>query len=142
MTKKLESVLLLDDNLATNFLHKKFLEKSECAERIVDFRSGTNALKYLTQEGITQPDLILVDINMPIMSAWEFLEEYGKLNELAENESVVILLSTSLSPADKEKADKVKLIKEVMLKPLTNEGITAIIEKYFGKKIRRTVTKN
>ena len=128
MSTKLKSVLLLDDNLATNFFHKKILEKSNSAELILEFRSGINALKYLSQEGIQQPELIMVDINMPIMSAWEFLEKYNSIAKESKTSTKVVLLSTSLSPADKEKADAIPLIKEVLLKPLTKESIERVVE--------------
>jgi len=128
MSKKLKSVLLLDDNLATNYFHKKIIEKSNSVERVLEFRSGINALKYLEQDGIEPPELIMVDINMPIMSAWEFLEKLQKLKKESKIKTKVILLSTSLSPADKEKADKIPLIKEVLLKPLTKDSIHNVIE--------------
>ncbi len=133
MQKKLKSILLLDDNLATNFIHKKFLQKANCAEQIIDFRSGINALKYLTQQGIRQPDMIMVDINMPIMSAWEFLELYENSRQITKTDTTIVLLSTSLSPADKEKADNTPVIKEVLLKPLSVESIQQTIDKHFNK---------
>jgi len=128
MSRKLKSVLLLDDNLATNFFHKKIIEKSKSAELILEFRSGINALNYLSQEGIEHPELILIDINMPVMSAWEFLEKFNKLKKESKLSTKVILLSTSLSPTDKEKADQIPLITEVLLKPLTEESLQRIIK--------------
>ncbi len=125
----MKSVLLLDDNLATNFFHKKIIEKSNTAEVVLEFRSGANALKYLKQEGIEQPELIFVDINMPIMGAWEFLEKFQNLKHVTEKNTTVIILSTSLSPDDKTKADKIPIIKEMLLKPLTKESILQVIEK-------------
>ena len=128
MSRKLKSILLLDDNLATNFFHKKIIEKVNSAELILEFRSGINALNYLGQDGIELPELMMVDINMPIMSSWEFLEKFNEINKVAKTNTKVVLLSTSLSPADKEKADKLPLIKEILLKPLTKESIQAVID--------------
>lgn len=128
MSRKLKSVLLLDDNLATNYFHKKIIEKSNSAEQVLEFRSGINALKYLSQKGIEPPELMMVDINMPIMSAWEFLEKFSKIKKESKTDTKVYLLSTSLSPTDKEKADQIPLIKEVLLKPLTKESIHRVIE--------------
>jgi len=135
MSKKLKSVLLLDDNFATNFFHKKIIEKAEAAEQVLEFRSGTNALKYLKQDGIEQPDLIMVDINMPVMDAWEFLEKLEKLYQNKERTTRVILLSTSLSPSDKEKADNIAAIEEVLLKPLTKESILEVVNNVVVKKV-------
>ena len=134
MDNKLKSVLLLDDNLATNFFHKKIIEKSKSAELILEFRSGINALNYLSQEGIQPPELILVDINMPIMSAWEFLERFDDLKKESKTNTNVVLLSTSLSPADKEKADMIPLIKEILLKPLTKESLQRVINDIISEK--------
>ncbi|WP_405411946.1 response regulator [Maribacter sp. Asnod1-A12] len=127
MSIKLKSVLLLDDNLATNYFHKKIIEKSGSTELVLEFRSGINALNYLGQEGIEPPELMMVDINMPIMSAWEFLDKFNKLKNKTNFGTKIILLSTSLSPADKEKADEIPLIKEVLLKPLTKESILRVV---------------
>ncbi|CAM3317013.1 response regulator [Zobellia roscoffensis] len=134
MDKKLKSILLLDDNLSTNFFHKKIIEKSNVADLVLEFRSGTNALKYLSQEGIEQPELILVDINMPVMNAWVFLDKFSKLKNDSKIKTTIILLSTSLSPADKERADAIPLIEHVLLKPLTKESILKVIENIIEKK--------
>lgn len=129
MKTKVKSVLLLDDNYATNYLHKKFLEKSDCTESILEFRSGIDALNYLKQPDVLIPDFLFIDINMPVMDAWEFLDYYTELDEKCKT-SVVILLSTSLSPSDKEKASVSPIIKQVVLKPLKPDIIEELIQKY------------
>jgi len=131
MNGKIKTVLLLDDNGATNIIHKKFIAKTSCVEQILKFQSGVKALQYLKSEAYEQPDLIFVDINMPIMNGWEFLEELKKLKDSDKNESIVILLSTSLSSAEREKANSIKIIDEVRLKPLTVKAVQKIIVDFF-----------
>ena len=131
MERKLKTILLLDDNSATNYIHKKFLIEANCAERILDFQSGINALKYLNSEVDAHPDLIFIDINMPIMDAWEFLEGYRKIEHEDKQKTKKILLSTSLSPSDKERASKINFIDGIRLKPLNIESIHSIINDFF-----------
>ncbi|MRI00698.1 response regulator [Kriegella sp. EG-1] len=131
MPKQLDTILLLDDNYSTNFIHKKFISDANCTEQIIDFQSGIDALDYLSDVKNKIPDLIFVDINMPIMSAWEFLTNFNELDRDDTDNSVIILLTTSLSPKDEEKAANISTINGIWLKPLSEEKIGAIIEKYF-----------
>jgi len=108
LKKKLNSVLLLDDNAATNFINRKFVRMAGCTEKIVDFQSGDTALEYLKMNKEVLPDLIFLDINMPIMNAWEFLEEFQNLIEKKEERPAVVLLSTSLSPIDRKSCPKLQ----------------------------------
>ena len=126
----LKTILLVDDNKATNFIHKKFILKADCTKEVLTFQAGRKAIEYLTKAS-KPPELIFVDINMPTMDAWEFLECYNGLLPNGNNNSKVILLTTSLSPRDNEKIKSYLLIAEVVLKPLTPEMIQGIIKRYF-----------
>lgn len=132
MTKKLQTILLLDDNPATNFIHKKFISKVDCAEKILDFQSGINALEYLKSESASAPELMLVDINMPIMDAWEFLTEFKDIKNPKLKDTKVVLLSTSMSETDKEKAQQIGIINGMRLKPLTVKTVHEIMEEFFS----------
>lgn len=131
MTKKLDTILLLDDNPATNFIHKKFISKVNCAKQIVAFQSGVEALEYLQSDKTKTPELLLVDINMPIMDAWEFLAEFQKTKPEESKEAKVILLSTAMTPKDMEKAEAIDIISGVRLKPLTVKTVREIMDKFF-----------
>ncbi len=131
MNKKLKTVLLLDDNGATNVIHAKFISKANCVEQILKFQCAIKALKHLKSEAPKSPDLIFVDINMPVMNGWKFLEEFEKMNSPEKKESIVVLLSTSLSSNDREKASKTKSIDEVRLKPLTVKAVQEIVANFF-----------
>lgn len=75
--------------------------------------------------------LILLDINMPVMDGWEFAEVFSKLEENQKEKIVIIMLTSSLNPDDKERASKLSVISGFQHKLLTMEGLTAILNKHF-----------
>ena len=116
--KKFKCVLLVDDDEPTNFLNKITLKKYGCAEKIVAVFDGQQGLNYLSEHVDDDfPELIFLDINMPLMNGWEFLEEYQKLN-LNQKNPIIIMLTTSINPDDEEKSKKYNCIAGFMHKPL------------------------
>ena len=96
MKKKLNCILLVDDDKATNFLHKKIIGNNDVSENILVALNGKEAMIIICNALIdndknnTLPELVFLDINMPIMNGWEFMEEYQKLIG-SKNKSVGIL---------------------------------------------------
>ena len=88
-------------------------------------------LKSPVNTGSTHPDLIFVDINMPRMNGWEFLEEYNKLADQFKSQAIVVMLTTSGNPDDKAKAKLSKVISDFITKPLTKEILEGIVKQYF-----------
>jgi CheY-like chemotaxis protein len=134
MTKKLKCVLLIDDDKSANFLHKFVINKTGLVEKIVDVQSGEEGLEFLRQKEDSKypkTDLIFLDINMPGMTGWDFLEEYNKLDESLKGKIMIIMLSTSDNPEDKEKASKIRTVHDFLNKPLTVERFTKIVEHFF-----------
>ena len=137
MENKLNCVLLIDDDEATNLVNKMVVNKLDCAESVEIAYNGQEALDFLksTTDGkYPQPDLIILDINMPVMDGWEFLEEYNQLNDDQLGRVVVTMLTTSLNPEDKAKADNSPNINDFLNKPLTTEALAGIIAHYFPEK--------
>jgi len=134
MRPKLKTILLVDDDEATNFIHQMVIKQMGCTENIVVRENGVEALEYLTASidgNYPQPDLILLDINMPRMDGWEFLEEYKKLDDDQLAKTVIVMLTTSLNPDDKDKANIIPVITGFMSKPLTTEMLEEILVKHF-----------
>ena len=138
MSRKLNCILLVDDDEGTNVLNRMVIEELQCAEYIKTAYNGLEALDFLrsTTDGKhPQPELILLDINMPEMDGWEFLDEYYKLNTDQLGHVVVVMLTTSLNPEDEEKANAIPNIAGFLTKPLTEPVLKDIIEHYFPKEI-------
>jgi len=131
MKRKLKSILLIDDDEPTNFFSSLLIEDADCTENIQIAESGQRALRLLNSDALPTPDLIFLDINMPAMDGWEFLEKYKQLPKEQQSKIVIIMLTTSLNPDDREKASKIKEISGFETKPLTPELIDSVLLKYF-----------
>ena len=126
--------MLIDDNPDDNFFHEREINKIKFAPAIVTEESAMDALAYLKskKENGTCPDLIFLDINMPGMNGWDFLEQYNKLDKELQNGVVIIMLTTSENPDDKAKAKSWSFVSDYITKPLTEEVLQEIITKYFS----------
>jgi len=127
MMKTLKCIMLVDDNPNDNFFHERVIRKCNAAELVVVRQSGMSALEYLRseREGELRPDLIFLDINMPGMNGWEFLEKFEQLDPISKSGLVVVILTTSENPDDRAKADEMHA--RFTTKPLTPEALEEII---------------
>lgn len=124
----INNVLLVDDNKATNYIHSKFIAKSGKAKEVNSFMVGEQALDFLENTD-NFPQLIFLDINMPTMDAWEFLERYREIK--TRKATKLFLLTTSISPQDQQKMKAYPEVAEMLFKPLSTEKIDTLIKKYF-----------
>jgi CheY-like chemotaxis protein len=139
MMNKVNCVLLIDDDYSTNFLNKKVVEKADCSEHIQVTSSAEEALDYLQSKGkfsengdkFPQPGLVFLDINMPGMDGWDFLEEYKKLPREKKGRIVISMLTTSLNPEDRARAGSISEVDHFLTKPLTADAIQAIVNTYY-----------
>ncbi len=139
MKIKLNCILIIDDDEPTNFISRMLIDEYDCAENIEIVQSGAEALRYLAKCEQANPgnnfnlcpDLILLDINMPAMNGWEFLEQYEKLDKTIKDNIVIEMLTTSINPDDRLKAENIKAVAGFETKPLTTEKIDSIIKQHF-----------
>ncbi|GAB1855291.1 response regulator [Flavobacteriaceae bacterium MHTCC 0001] len=120
--KSIKHVLLIDDDKFTSFYNEKIVKKHSNYNILDSVNSGKAALEYLQKsiKGSAQvPDVIFLDINMPSMNGWEFIEEFRKLDVNFTESIEIIMLTTSSNPSDKEKADKSNEISHFINKPLS-----------------------
>ena len=133
--KPFKSILLIDDDEATNYLHKFYINEWEITEKIYVAVNGKEAIDFLqTNESFKneKPSLILLDINMPVMNGFEFMEAYGELEDELKASTVVVMLTTSLHPKDLERADTFSDLKAYINKPLTKDEIYAALKLKVG----------
>ena len=129
--KKLKHILLIDDDEPTTFMYTMVLEQSGYSENILVAQGGEEALDILQKTSGDSPELIFVDINMPRMDGWEFLEQYKQISNAKTKKPVIIMLSTSLNPDDETKANEIPEVAAFMHKPLTPGMLQQIVMKYF-----------
>lgn len=135
MSNELKCIMLVDDNKDDNFFHERVIKKCNAAEVVISKQRAKDALAYLRSEknsGDLHPDLIFLDINMPGMNGWEFLEEYNKLDENLKSRVIVVMLTTSENPDDRMKAKSMNIASDFKTKPLTREMLERIIDRYFN----------
>jgi len=122
---KYKIVMLIDDNEIDNMINQKMLESANFSEQYYVYTSGQSALDFLgnlvKQEsaGELLPDMILLDINMPLIDGFQFLDRFSELNTSAKPNIDVFMLTTSINPSDKERANENELINKFLIKPLT-----------------------
>lgn len=119
-----KTCLLIDDNYIDNFVTRRILENSNFAEQIIVRQSPTEAINSL-REGIIKPDVIFLDVRMPLMSGFEFLEEYDKLL-INKKDIKIFMLSSSLDPMDMKESVGNKYITQFIHKPLTIKALEEI----------------
>ena len=131
MKKKLECILLVDDNNDDNIYHKIVIERMDITKRIEIAMNGIEALAFLKKENQVIPELIFLDINMPKMNGWEFLEQYKNLNLNQKARITIMMLTTSANPDDIRKAKEIEEVTGYQTKPLTTEMLNEILDTYF-----------
>ena len=135
MKSLLKTIMLIDDDVPTNYLNKMVIDQTECAEKVITVNSGIDALEFLkSQPKEKMPDLIFLDINMPAMNGWEFLEAYKMIPAEKKENTVVMMLSTSENPDDKMRANCIKDISGFMVKPLSEDVVTNVMGEFFTEK--------
>ncbi len=127
---KFNNVFVVDDDKVHHFIIKKLLEKNNIQVNPCFFENGQDALsdiKAKLNQSENLPDLILLDINMPVLDGWQFLEEFNELKKKILKEIVIYVVSSSEDYFNADKLEQFKnLIAEYHVKPMTNEVIKTI----------------
>lgn len=124
----IERVLLIDDNPIDNLVHRQIISSSLPGVRIDVFEEAQEALSFIeTALADSQPDLILLDIMMPGMDGFEFLEAFARLPEEKRQKCRILLLSTSDSFKDLNRANKNPLVTKFLNKPLKKEMLDTFL---------------
>jgi len=125
---KINCILLVDDDETTNFVNQLMLEHMEVTDQVLVAYNGREALTLIQQQCC--PTLILLDINMPVMNGFEFMEAYEQLELPHKQSVVVVMLTTSLNPKDMERLKEMS-IQGVLNKPLTEEMVQMMLRQHF-----------
>jgi len=116
-----DAVFLVDDDPINNLINKRFLAKLGNCEKIQDFEDGLEALRKLQEIPISSRLLILLDINMPVLNGWEFLDRYAEFFPFRTDK--IVILSSSIDIQDRLKAKNYSIVSDFFEKPLKIEKI-------------------
>lgn len=135
---KLRSVLLVDDDEATNFINKLLIHKFDLTDELIIVNNGKEAIEFLQKRKVedvmnsgSMPELILLDINMPVMDGFGFLETFKALDLSQKDKIVIAVLTTSLNPKDQEKVKSFG-ISDFLNKPLSKMTLQNLVQKYYA----------
>ncbi|MGV3540458.1 MAG: response regulator [Rufibacter sp.] len=127
MVKK---VLLIDDDEITLLLGEMVMEQNGFAREVIKLQDGKEGVDFyrLLQETAPQsaPELIFLDLNMPIMTGWEFLEEFSSNYMAAFPRTKVVIVSSSIDPRDFARSTQYDFVVDFINKPFTDEAITSL----------------
>jgi len=122
-------VMLIDDNELDNFINKKLVESDSFAGKAIVFQSATGALEYLRSKAGKDdeiPNVIFLDIMMPGMDGFGFLDEFDRLDDSVKKKSRIVMLSTSESFKDLNRANQNRYIYKFLNKPLSPQVLQAV----------------
>jgi CheY-like chemotaxis protein len=132
-TSKYNSVLLIDDNELDNFINQKIIESVNFSETIFVNTGSVSALEFLKNINLIRsnasavfPEIIFVDINMPIMDGFQFIQNLISTQSKEILNTKIVVLTTSLNPADKAKAEGISKEIRFLNKPLTAAALETI----------------
>ena len=126
---KKKKIWVVDDDNIYQIIIKKLIEKSEVFSDISSFKNGKDAIDVLmnsTENNECIPDIILLDINMPIMDGWEFMDELGQIKPKFNKEIVVYIVSSSIAIEDKNKSKTYENILGYLSKPVNINDLILI----------------
>ena len=124
--------MLIDDDEIFTYIIKKIIEESEISEQITIFNNGRDAINYLTEvadEETLLPKVIFLDLNMPLLDGWGFLDEYIRLKPKMCKKINLYVITSSVSTYDHEKSKEYSDITDFIVKPLAKEKFIAIVKK-------------
>ncbi|WP_439881975.1 response regulator [Pontibacter sp. MBLB2868] len=137
--QSLDLVMLVDDDTTTNYLNERLLKEVNVAKEIIVLKNGKEAFDYLKAaavgtEGFKSPNLIFLDIKMPVMDGFSFLEEYQSEGLDATDQVIILMLTSSASFYDLERLRSFKKVKKHFSKALTKHDVRDIMAEYFASK--------
>ena len=128
-TLKYKTVMLIDDNEIDNLINQKMIEAANITENIYTHTGAKSAIEFLKNMEKTEvaekvlPDVIFLDIDMPLMDGFQFLDEFEKLSESSKKKCKIVMLTSSINPQDFSRSKKYPNVKLYINKPLSHDSI-------------------
>ena len=129
--EEIDTLYLIDDDEVFLFLTEKIVAYSNKVKNIQTFKNGYEAIEHLKSvkdQPENLPDVIFLDISMPVMDGWNFLEEYKNFNDSFGKKIYVYIITSSIDPKDYEKARSVNEVTDFIIKPVTKEKFQELVK--------------
>ena len=142
MSKELQCILLVDDDPATNFLNEELISDMDIVDNIRVALNGKEALDYILLEGKFAkstretnpiPNIVFLDINMPLMGGFEFLDKYSLLDDSLKSDAVIVFLTTSNMKEEMFQSRANEFVYDFIQKPLREDTVRELVHKYNTK---------
>lgn len=127
---KINTIYLVDDDDIFQYLTRKVIEETKKVQQICEFQNGEAAIesiKSAIKERGDLPELILLDLSMPIMDGWDFLDELKRLKPQINSEIIIYIVSSTISPKDIQKVNGYAEVKDYVIKPITRQKFNDLL---------------
>ena len=124
-------VTIVDDDDVYSFVERKIIEETNLSEKIKIFSNGLDALSYIklnSHNAPCLPEIILLDLNMPIMDGFQFLEEFAKIKAELDKKINIFVVSSSVSQVEIDKINAINDVSHFIIKPITKEIFEKMVE--------------
>lgn len=128
--KKIDTFCIIDDDDIYQFTTSLLLKKTDLVNKIIVFSNGLKAINFLKDEMGNKeniPDILFLDVNMPVMDGWEFLEEYLLIKSMLPKTVVIYMVSSSVDERDVLKAKSISALSGYLVKPISSQNIMDVI---------------
>ncbi|WP_347375028.1 response regulator [Aequorivita sp. Q41] len=135
--KNLYSICVIDDDKIYQYTVSKILKANELAKNILVFSDGEEALDFFIENQNAKenlPDIILLDINMPIMDGFQFMDEYVKLKPNIEKDIEIFMVSSSVDASDVELSNRITEISDYIVKPIKSDEVISLVSTFHDKR--------
>lgn len=132
METKAPIIALVDDDQIFQLTASRTIKSTQLTDRILQFENGEDALEFLKRNSGNAdllPDYIFLDINMPIVDGWMFLEDYTHLKNKLSKNIQIYMISSSIDPRDMTRAKQNQEVRQYIIKPVTREKFIELLSK-------------
>lgn len=127
MSKLVEKTILVDDSEIDLFIHRRFLELCNFSKELIAYKSAETALAWLRNlNGASPPDIIFLDLNMPVVDGFTFLKLFSQLPDPIKKTTRIVVLTSSNSVTDREQVFLYENVIHMITKPLKQSDIEAV----------------